>query len=119
MKRKILFIITNVLLVAIVGALIGVFCKDIFATGTSMGGYIAFVIALCLPSLVYFVGRPLGFAVTVDLSLLMAAEIIADIIFMCKPDFPTTSLVITQASILGAFLIASLVIIASIRKEDK
>jgi len=89
----------------------------IFDNATSTGAFVTLVIALCFPSVIYF-ALPLGMPSTISFTLLTVAEIISSIVFLCKKFTDTMPLIITQASILGAFLIAMLIIIASTKKEE-
>lgn len=119
MNKKYLFAVTNALLVGIVGLLVGLFCKDIFATGTGVVSFVCLLIALCIPSVVYFLASKAGSPSVIICLLLMFAELGINIAFMVKP-VDGKICAITQAAVVGAFLIATLVFIAvGDKKENK
>ena len=115
--KKCLFGVVNLLLVAIVGVLVGVFCKDIFATGVGTASFVTLLVALCIPSLVFFLVKK-GETPTIMFLLLMVAELCVSIIFMAKSSLDVKALAITQAIVVGVFLIALLVYFAMDKKEE-
>lgn len=119
MNKKCLFSIVNVLLVAIVGLLVGLFCKNIFSTQIGIGAFVCFLIALCIPAVVFFLASKAGNTAIVLCVLLMVAELVINIIFMAKPTIEPSYYAITQASVVGAFLVAMLIVIGvGSKKED-
>lgn len=119
MNKKLLFGITNALLVGIVGLLVGLFCKDIFATPVGTASFITLLIALCIPAVIYLCASKAGYPAIVMCALLMLAEVAISIGFMVKSGTDAKVLAITQACVVGAFLIAMLVFIATAGKKEE
>lgn len=119
MSKKCLFAITNALLVGIVGLLIGLFCANIFSTNVGIAAFVCFLVSLCIPSAIFFLAAKAGNAGIVMTSLLMVAELAINITFMAKPALDAKVFAITQACVIGAFLIAMLVFIAVSGKKEQ
>ena len=118
--KKGLFIIVNAILVAFIGVLVGVVCKDsVFRTDVTTISYALLLVTLCLPTLIMFVAAPQGLALLSITCVLMAAELIANISFMCIDSIGSTTLVIVQSILVGLYLITLLVIIGTKSKEAK
>lgn len=117
MNKNCIFAITNALLVAIVGVLVGVFCSNIFSTGVGIAAFVCLLVSLCIPSVIYFFARKGGLATIVLCVLLMVAELAINILFMVNTGLEAKVFAIVQASFIGAFLVAMLVFIASTGKK--
>lgn len=117
MKNKTLFFILNALLVAIVGVIIGLTCSShIFVNGAGVSAFVCLLIVLCLPSLIYVEADKLKVGGLIATILFVVAEIVLSIIFLVKPSFGVSPYWISQAAVIGSFLIAGLIIVASKRK---
>ena len=119
MKQKCLFAITNALLVAIVGALVGLFCKDMFTTGVGTTAFVVLLVTLCIPTLIYLFVPKDNFAVLVLSVLLVVAELGVSIGFMVKYQSEAKVFAIVEACVVGAFLVAMLITIASAGKKEE
>ena len=119
MNKKCLFGIVNALLVAIIGLLVGLFCKDIFATGVGVGAFIVLLVALCLPTLIYLFASKGGYPALVLSVLFAVAEFGISVGFMVKNGSEPKVFAIVEAVVVGAFLIAMLVFIATNKKEEE
>lgn len=118
MKRICLFGIVNALLIGIVGLLIGLFCQNLFQTGVGIAAFIMLLVSLALPILILLT-KNYGQGLVIILSLLMVAELVMNIVFMVKPNVDGKVFAITQASVVGAFLIATLCLIAFQDKKEE
>ena len=119
MNKKCLFGIVNALLVGIVGLLVGLFCKDVFATGVGTASFVILLVALCLPTLIYLYASKGGYPTLVLSVLFAVAELGISIGFMVKRDGDPKVLAITEACVVGAFLITILVLIATGNKKEE
>ena len=119
MNKNCIFAITNALLVAIVGVLVGVFCSSIFSQSVGIAAFICLLISLCIPSVIYFCAAKGGLATIVLCCLLMAAELAINILFMANTGLEAKTFAIVQASFVGAFLVAMLVFIATAGKKEE
>ena len=119
MKKKILFIIINLILVGIVGALVGILCKDRLSDTVALGGFIILLVSLVFPSLIYFVSNKFGQAALITSVLFTVFEIATGITFLSISCSSNNPILITEAVEIGLFLIVILVIVATYKKEEK
>lgn len=120
MKTRNLFFILNILLVVVIGVAIGLTCKDyIFANGAGTSAFICLLVTLALPSLIYLYSSKLKIPGVIATILFLVAEFVVNILFLCKPSFGDSAFWISQAGVIGAFLVADLIILASNKKPEE
>lgn len=119
MKKKTLFTIIDILLVAIIGLIFGFSCADhIFSTNAGIVSFTGLLVTLFIPTIIYLFYEKLNPANTIISTLFVLGELVANIVFIVKPTFGLTNFAITQGVIIGVYLIALLSIIA-FYKVDK
>lgn len=119
MKKKVLFTIIDVILVAVVGLIFGFSCKDhIFNNVTSFAAFFTLLGALIIPALVYFLKDKINTANIVVSCLLVLGEVVANVVFIAKPEFELMYFAITQGVILGIYLMSLLAIIAFYKIDE-
>lgn len=112
MKNKPLFIGINALLVIIVGSIFALTANQIiFSTFVGILSFVVLLVFLCLPTLIFFLQNKAPNEALVALFILLAFEIVVNLIFMFNPKFAVLSYGITQAIGLAVFLASLLIII--------
>lgn len=120
MKNSTLFYIINGLLVLVVGLILGLTCSSyIFSNSTGICAFVCLLVTLCLPSLIYAFADNLKVGGLIATILFTVFEVVLNIVFICMPSLGLTPYWISQAIIIGAFLISSLLLVASNRKSVK
>lgn len=118
-KKKELFIALNALLVVIVGIIIGLTCKDVFSNNVGVASFVAFLITLCLPTVIFFFGDKTNTGIVVIGVLFIVGELVANILFMTFTDWEMKKFGITQACLLGALLAALMVDVCLVPKKEE
>jgi len=119
MKRKALFIVTNILLVLVIGLIIGftIIAKETSFNGRVLG-FILLLITLCAPTFIFLAGQPMNSPINVGTLLFVVGNAIANVCFMIfVPELNV--LAITEAIIIGVYLIYMMIVIALLGKEKK
>lgn len=119
MKNKTLFYLLNTCLVAAVGLILGFTCGSyIFATSTGTGAYIACLLTLCLPAIMYALKGSMMVGSRVCFYLLIFCELVINIVFMAMPNVAVSIFGICQGSIVGLFLLFILIAVAYYRHSN-
>ena len=119
MKNKPLFIGINALLVIIVGAIFALTANQIiFSTPVGMLAFVVLLVSLCLPTLIFFLQNKAPNETILALFILLAFEIVVNLIFMFNPRFALLSYGVTEAIGLAIFLAALLIIIGTNNNQN-
>lgn len=119
MKKKILFLVINTLLVIVVGLAFGLTCgESIFVNGAGISAFTLLLVTLIMPSLLYFFESKISFGGKICTLIFITFNLINCIVFMCKPAFGIKAFWITEAIIICLFLVALLVILALFKNSD-
>lgn len=110
--KKSYFVLTNVLLVAIVGILIGCFFSDLLV-GAGLAAFICMLVVLCAPTVLFLLKDKINFPILIASCVFLVFELVANIIFVFKAGLESKTFAIVQASLVGVFLLTLLVIFAS------
>lgn len=103
----------------VIGLIFGLTCGNhIFVNGAGISAFILLLVTLCLPSVVYFVGGKMTTGGRICSVLFILLELAVNIVFMCKPSFGIKAFWITEAILIGVFLIALLIILALFKNND-
>ena len=118
-KNKVAFLCLNVVLIAVVGLILG-FCAPVTRSNSLLICYIALLVTLLAPSLIYLLVKdatsPMGI-----ISILFAVGNVAIlIVFMCMhTTISPEAVAITEGSIVGLFLVASMIVLACSNKPKE
>lgn len=120
MKNKIVFLIINALLIAVIGTIVGLVFKDnIFAGAVGTVAFIVFLFNLAIPSISYLLNDKILLGGKISLSTFGLAEFILNIVYMCLSTADIKVYAIIQACLIGILLIALLIIISLFKEKDK
>lgn len=120
MKNKIVFLIINALLIAVIGTIVGLVFKDnIFAGAVGTVAFIVFLFNLAIPSISYLLNDKILLGGKISLSTFGLAEFILNIVYMCLSTADIKVYAIIQACLIGILLVALLIIISLFKEKDK
>lgn len=116
MKKKMLFVVINALLVLVVGLLLGLTVINGRSFDGVVLGYILLLVTLCAPTIVFFANQPMNSPLNVGSLLFIVVNVAANVVFMCiNPAL--NAIAITEASICGVFLVYLLILVGMSKKE--
>jgi len=116
-KRNLLFISINVLLVLVVGLILG-FCLPIAQDGSLLLSFILMLITLLTPSLLFLTTKDATSPVSIASIIFIVGNLVTLIVFMCMVrDIKVVG--ITEAAILGAYLIVMLICVACLPEKKE
>lgn len=120
MKNKIVFLVINALLIAVIGTIVGLAFKDnIFAGAVGTVAFIVFLVNLAIPSISYLLNDKILLGGKISLSAFGLAEFILNIAYMCLSTADIKVYAIIQACLIGILLVAFLIIISLFKEKDK
>lgn len=120
MKNKIVFLVINALLIAVIGIIVGLVFKDnIFAGAVGTVAFIVFLFNLAIPSISYLLNDKILLGGKISLSTFGFAEFILNIVYMCLSTADIKVYAIIQACLIGILLVALLIIISLFKEKDK
>lgn len=120
MKNKIVFLVINALLIAVIGTIVGLVFKDnIFAGAVGTVAFIVFLFNLAIPSISYLLNDKILLGGKISLSTFGLAEFILNIVYMCLSTADIKVYAIIQACLIGILLVALLIIISLFKEKDK
>lgn len=120
MKNKIVFLVINALLIAVIGTIVGLAFKDnIFAGAVGTVAFIVFLFNLAIPSISYLLNNKILLGGKISLSAFGLAEFILNIVYMCLSTADIKVYAIIQACLIGILLVAFLIIISLFKEKDK
>lgn len=120
MKNKIVFLVINALLIAVIGTIVGLAFKDnIFAGAVGTVAFIVFLFNLAIPSISYLLNDKILLGGKISLSAFGLAESILNIVYMCLSTADIKVYAIIQACLIGILLVAFLIIISLFKEKDK
>lgn len=120
MKNKIVFLVINALLIAVIGTIVGLAFKDnIFAGAVGTVAFIVFLFNLAIPSISYLLNDKILLGGKISLSTFGLAEFILNIVYMCLSTADIKVYAIIQACLIGILLVAFLIIISLFKEKDK
>ncbi len=120
MKNKIIFLVINALLIAVIGTMVGLVFKDnIFAGAVGTVAFIVFLFNLAIPSISYLLNDKILLGGKISLSTFGLAEFILNIVYMCLSTADIKVYAIIQACLIGILLVAFLIIISLFKEKDK
>ncbi len=120
MKNKIVFLVINALLIAVIGTIVGLAFKDnIFAGAVGTVAFIVFLFNLAIPSISYLLNDKILLGGKISLSAFGLAEFILNIVYMCLSTADIKVYAIIQACLIGILLVAFLIIISLFKEKDK
>lgn len=120
MKNKIVFLVINALLIAVIGTIVGLAFKDnIFAGAVGTVAFIVFLVNLAIPSISYLLNDKILLGGKISLSAFGLAEFILNIVYMCLSTADIKVYAIIQACLIGILLVAFLIIISLFKGKDK
>lgn len=120
MKNKIVFLVINALLIAVIGIIVGLVFKDnIFAGAVGTVAFIVFLFNLAIPSISYLLNDKILLGGKISLSTFGLAEFILNIVYMCLSTADIKVYAIIQACLIGILLVALLIIISLFKEKDK
>lgn len=120
MKNKIVFLVINALLIAVIGTIVGLAFKDnIFAGAVGTVAFIVFLFNLAIPSISYLLNDKILLGGKISLSTFGLAEFILNIVYMCLSTADIKVYAIIQACLIGILLVALLIIISLFKEKDK
>lgn len=120
MKNKIVFLVINALLIAVIGTIVGLAFKDnIFAGAVGTVAFIVFLVNLAIPSISYLLNDKILLGGKISLSTFGLAEFILNIVYMCLSTADIKVYAIIQACLIGILLVAFLIIISLFKEKDK
>lgn len=120
MKNKIVFLVINALLIAVIGTIVGLAFKDnIFAGAVGRVAFIVFLFNLAIPSISYLLNDKILLGGKISLSAFGLAEFILNIVYMCLSTADIKVYAIIQACLIGILLVAFLIIISLFKEKDK
>lgn len=120
MKNKIVFLVINALLIAVIGTIVGLAFKDnIFAGAVGTVAFIVFLFNLAIPSISYLLNDKILLGGKIFLSAFGLAEFILNIVYMCLSTADIKVYAIIQACLIGILLVAFLIIISLFKEKDK
>lgn len=114
--KKTYFILTNALLVVIVGTLIGVFCNDILS-GVRLSAFVCLLITLCGPTVAYMFKEKNSFSTLIAIVLFLVGELACNIVFIANESLDVKAFAVTQSCLVGTFLVVMLITIASMNNN--
>lgn len=118
--KKICFITVDAILVAVVGVLVGLFCKDtIFVNNAGIAAFVCLLITLCIPSVMFLLSEKMGYGSVIDFGLFIFGELIINILFLCQPQYGEKAFAISQACLIAVFLVVLLILIASGKSQKE
>ena len=113
MKKNLLLISINFVVVLLIALVVGIVLKDRFSFSTFTISYVMLLLTLCLPSLFILTDKYLGLGGNVLLALLFAAGLVINILGICKySSWEFNPLIITHASIVGGTLLLLMGVVA-------
>ena len=116
MKKKLLFIVSNALLVLVLGLIIGlVFGKHIFTHPAGIGAFVCMLLTLTIPSAIYFLSPRITLGSKIVTTIFVILEFILNLVFLIRPDFGPTIFWIIQGSLIGIYLVSIMIIVALFR----
>ena len=118
-KKRELFISLNAFLVIIVGVIVGLACKDVFNSNLGITSFVALLITLCLPTVIFLLESKTNFGFIILGVLFVAGELVTNILFMAFADWGMKKFGIVQACLIGALLIALMVNVCFIPKKEE
>lgn len=120
MKNKIVFLVINALLIAVIGTIVGLVFKDnIFAGAVGTVAFIVFLFNLAIPSISYLLNDKILLGGKISLSTFGLAEFILNIVYMCLSTADIKVYAIIQACLIGILIVALLIIISLFKEKDK
>lgn len=120
MKNKIVFLVINALLIAVIGIIVGLVFKDnIFAGAVGTVAFIVFLFNLAIPSISYLLNDKILLGGKISLSTFGLAEFILNIVYMCLSTADIKVYAIIQACLIGILLVVLLIIISLFKEKDK
>lgn len=120
MKNKIVFLVINALLIAVIGTIVGLAFKDnIFAGAVGTVAFIVFLFNLAIPSISYLLNDKILLGGKISLSAFGLAEFILNIVYMCLSTADIKVYAIIQDCLIGILLVAFLIIISLFKEKDK
>lgn len=113
MKTRTLFMLINALLVLVVGLVFGIALGSyIWNDGACISAFIVLLLTLCLPSVIYLVGKNMTTGGRVISIVFMLFELATCIVFLTKPSIGVNAFWIAEAIVIGVYLAGLLAIIA-------
>lgn len=115
-KKNLLFVIINILLVAVVGVILGI-CLPLASNNAMLLSYCLLLVTLLCPMLVYFTVKNATSPIGIASLVFLVGNIATLIVFMFNVK-EIKVVGITEAAIVGAYLAIMLVCIACLKKKD-
>lgn len=117
-KNNIIFIVSNALLIVVLGAIIGLTCGNhIFSEPAGTSAFVCCLVTLGLPSALYFMRKSMTTGGIIGTVLFLVLEFVINVVFIIKPDFGIRPFWIIQAVLIALFLVTLLAIVALFKEE--
>lgn len=111
-SNKLLFIISNIVLVLVVGLILGISFKNhIFSKPAGIAAFTVLIIVLCLPCVLYVLKTKLSSAISTGVGLFLFCEVIINLLFIIIPSLSIKIFAILQLISLSIILIYFMVAI--------
>lgn len=111
-NNKLLFIISNIVLVLVVGLILGITFKDhIFSKPAGTAAFVMLIITLCLPCVLYLFKAKLSSALSTGAGLFLSLELIINLVFIIIPSLGIKLFAILQLVALSFILIYCMVVV--------
>ena len=118
MNRKLIFVLINVLLVAVVGLILG-FTLPLSGNNGLILSFVLLLVTLCIPTFLFLFVKDAASGFGIISIIFTVLNLAALIVFMCLNNKVDMKIIgITEASVIGAYLVSILVCIAMLPKKE-